>query len=309
MHQTLPASSFISKPVTDYDLRLLRIFRVVVECGGFSAAESELGITRSTISVHMSNLEKRMKLKLCVRGRSGFALTEAGQTVYHAVINLTESLNDFSYLISSLGKELSGELVILCADQLDDIKQAKLAEVVQLLHDTSPGLQLVLDGDSVHNIERALLRDKAHAGLFPCYQQVEGLLYKSIFSEPIYLCCSEQHPLFAEDDQNISKNKLASMPAIHPGIDIDAAGREQLKKLNLGARAYQFDTRKAMVLSGRYLGYLPQSYIEQELTQGTIRILLPETMSYQFELSLVCKRMPREVDKVQLLTEVFSRIF
>ncbi len=302
-------SSLIPKPVTDYDLRLLRIFRVVVECGGFSAAESELGITRSTISVHMSNLEKRMKLKLCVRGRSGFALTEAGQTVYHAVMDLTESLNDFSYLVSSLGKELSGELVILCADQLDDFRQTKLAEVIRLLHDTSPGLHLVLDGDSIHNIERALLRDKAHAGLFPCYQQVEGLEYKSIFNEPNYLCCSEQHPFFPENDCNISKKALASMPTIHPGIDIDPAGRAQLKKLNLTARAYQFDTRKAMVLSGRYLGYLPQSYIEQELLQGSIRILLPETMSYQFELSLVCKRMPRETDKVKLLTQAFNRIF
>jgi len=302
-------SPLIPKPVTDYDLRLLRIFRLVVECGGFSAAESELGITRSTISVHMSNLEKRMQLKLCVRGRSGFALTEAGQTVYYAVINLAESLNDFSCLISSLGKELSGELVILCADQLDDIKQAKLAEVIRLLHDTSPGLHLVLDGDSVHNIERALLRDKAHAGLFPCYQRVEGLRYEPITREPIYLCCSEQHPLFAEDDQNISDGKLASMLSIHPGIDIDMIGRKQLKKLNLAAKAYQFDTRKAMVLSGRYLGYLPQSYIKEELAQGSIRIILPETMSYKFEVSLVCKRIPREIDKVQLLTEAFNSIF
>lgn len=299
----------IPKPVTDYDLRLLRIFRVVVECGGFSTAEPELGITRSTISVHMSNLEKRMNLKLCVRGRSGFALTEAGQTVYHAVMSLTESLNDFSLLISSLGKELSGELVILCADQLDDIRQAKLAEVIQLLHDTSPGLHLVLDGDSVHNIERALLRDKAHAGLFPCFQQVEGLQYKAISNEPIYLCCSEQHPFFTEDDQHISESRLALMPAIHPGIDIDVAGRAQLKKLNLSARAYQFDTRKAMVLSGRYLGYLPQSYIEEELRKGSIRIILPETMSYRFELSLVCKRIPREADKVQLLKDIFDQLF
>ena len=299
----------LPKAVTDYDLRLLRIFRIVVECGGFSAAESELGITRSTISVHMSNLESRMNLRLCVRGRGGFSLTEAGLSVYQAVMNLTESLNDFSYLISSLGKNLSGELVILCADPLDKIKQAKIAEVIQLLHDTSPDLNLVLDGDSVHNIERALLRDKAHAGIFPSYQQVEGLRYKPLSSEPMFLCCSEQHPFFIESDSNISKSKLSSMPAIHPGIDIDAAGRTQLKKLNLNARAYQFDTRKAMVLSGRYLGYLPLSYIEEELTQGTMRTIHPDTMSYQFKQSLVCKRMPRENDKINLLLDTFRKIY
>ncbi len=106
-------TSIIPKPIAEYDLRLLRIFASVVENGGFSNAEAALGITRSTISIHMSNLEERMKLTLCLRGRGGFSLTEDGQTVYRAVINLFESLNDFSFLIGTLSKELSGELVIL----------------------------------------------------------------------------------------------------------------------------------------------------------------------------------------------------
>ena len=33
--------------VTDNDLRLLRVFRAVVACGGFAAAELELNINRS----------------------------------------------------------------------------------------------------------------------------------------------------------------------------------------------------------------------------------------------------------------------
>ena len=131
-------TSIIPKPVTEYDLRLLRIFSSVVEYGGFAAAELALGITRSTISVHMSNLETRMKLILCRRGRGGFALTEDGQAVYRAIIELFDSLNDFSLLVGTLGKELSGELVILCADQLDSFKQQKLAQVIQQLHDDSP---------------------------------------------------------------------------------------------------------------------------------------------------------------------------
>ncbi|MFT7423193.1 MAG: DNA-binding transcriptional LysR family regulator, partial [Psychromonas sp.] len=138
-------TSIIPKPLAEYDLRLLRIFVSVVEHGGFSAAESALGITRSTISIHMSNLEERMKLKLCLRGRGGFSLTEDGQTIYRAVINLFDSLNDFSRLVGTLSKELNGELVILCDDQLNRSRQNKLAEVVQLIHKNSPNLHLVLD--------------------------------------------------------------------------------------------------------------------------------------------------------------------
>jgi len=301
--------SIIPKPITEYDLRLLRIFVSVVEYGGFAAAESALGVTRSTISVHMSNLETRMKLKLCLRGRGGFSLTEDGQAVYRAVIGLFDSLNDFSLLVGTLGKELSGELVVLCADKLDHTKQEKLAKVIQLIHDRSPNLHIVLDSDSISNIEKQLLNDKAHVGLFPQYQEIDGLSYASLFQEPVYLCCGKDHVFFNKVDSQITAEELSEMPAVHPGIDIDNSGREQLQKLNLSAKSYQFDTRKTMILSGRYLGYMPQSYIQNELNKGEIRIIQPSNLTYQFKLSLVSKKAPREIKKVKLLMDIFDEVF
>lgn len=302
-------TSIIPKPIAEYDLRLLRIFVSVVENGGFSAAEPALGITRSTISIHMSNLEERMKLKLCLRGRGGFSLTEDGQTVYRAVINLFESLNDFSLLVGTLSKELSGELVILCADQLNASRQDKIAEVVQLIHKSSPNLHLVVDSEPISNIEKSLLKDKAHIGLFPDYQHIEGLHYQHLMSEAVYLCCSKKHPFFNKVDTLISQAELGSVPAIHPGIDLDSSGIEQLQKLNLAAKSYQFDTRKAMILSGCYIGFMPQSYIQHELNHGEIRIIQPGQLTYPFNLSLVAKKSPREANKVKLLTEIFNRVF
>lgn len=302
-------TSIIPKPIAEYDLRLLRIFVSVVEHGGFAAAEVALGITRSTISVHMSNLEARMKLKLCLRGRGGFSLTEEGQEVYRAVISLFDSLNDFSLYVGTLGKELSGEIVILCADQLDTKRQQKLAQVIRHIHDNAPNLHIVLDGDSISNIEKSLLKDKAHIGLFPGYQQIEGLNYAPIYSEPIYLCCGKEHPFFNKVDGQISDADLAEVAAIHPGIDIDDSGRRQLQKLNLVAKAYQFDARKAMILSGHYIGFMSQSYIQDELNQGQIRLIQPSTRTYQFKLSMVHKKVPREVNKVKLLKKAFAEVF
>ena len=302
-------SSIIPKTVTEYDLRLLRVFKVVVENGGFAAAENDLGVTRSTISVHMSNLEARMKLKLCSRGRGGFSLTEDGQAVYHAILSMFDSLNDFSRLVDSLSKELTGELVILCSDPLDQAKQQKMASVIAQINDQAPNLHLVLDTDSIANIEKQLLNDKAHIGLFPNYKPVESLSYKTLMSEPIYLCCAKAHRFFTLVDSDISATALSTAPAIHPGIDIDAQGREQLQKLNLAAKAYQFDTRKAMILSGRYIGFLPQSTIQQELNLGQMRIIQPSTLTYPFDLSLVCKKSTKETAKVELLKNAFINGF
>jgi DNA-binding transcriptional LysR family regulator len=168
---------------------------------------------------------------------------------------------------------------------------------------------VVLDGDSISNIEKLLLRDKAHIGIFPGYQQVEGLNYVPLYSESIYLCCGKKHRFFNKIDSEISHKDLASVAAIHPGIDIDMAGRAQLQQLNLCAKAYQFDTRKAMILSGQYLGFMPQSYIQQELSQGEIRIIQPSLRTYQFNLSLVNKKRPRELAKIELLRNAFASEF
>jgi len=305
----LQSQSIIPKSITEYDLRLLRIFKVVVENGGFSAAENELGVTRSTISVHMANLETRMKLKLCLRGRGGFSLTEDGQAVYHAVLSMFDSLNDFSLFVNTLGKELSGELVILCSDPLDDAKQIQMAKVIEEINDQAPNLHLVLDTDSIANIEKLLLKDKAHIGILPNFKPVDGLSYQTLFSEPVYLCCAKNHAFFNKVDHEITPEALATSLAIHPGIDIDAKGREQLTKLNLAAKAYQFDTRKAMILSGRYIGYLPQSTIQQELNCGEMRIIQPSSLTYQFDLSLVYKNAAKETAKVDLLKQAFKTVF
>ena len=113
-----------------------------------------------------------------------------------------------------------------------------MAQVIELAHESAPNLHIVFDSDSISNIERLLLKDKAHMGIFPGYQQIEGLSYVPLSSEPIYLCCSKKHPFFNIVDALITSEDFTSVSAIHPGLDIDFAGREQLKKLNLNAKAY-----------------------------------------------------------------------
>ena len=55
--------------LTDMDIRLLRVFKSVVECGGMAAAELELNIGTSTVSRHVKDLETRLGLTLCRRIR------------------------------------------------------------------------------------------------------------------------------------------------------------------------------------------------------------------------------------------------
>src|SRR5262250_2913039 len=79
----------------DTDLRLLRVFKSVADCGGMAAAELELDVGISTISRQVRDLETRLGLTLCCRGRSGFALTAEGQRIYEETARLLAAADSF----------------------------------------------------------------------------------------------------------------------------------------------------------------------------------------------------------------------
>ncbi len=269
-----------SRPVSDYDLRLLRVFRAIVECGGFSAAAQVLNLSRSTISIHISNLEKRMRVRLAQRGRSGFTLTEQGKTIYEGSLRLFNALDEFAWLIDDLGGELSGELSILCSDEVALAQQLKLPSLISWLNRKAPNLKIGLNSSTIPEIEKALLNDEAHIGIMPEYRNIDGLEYRPAYVDTFYLCCGAQHILYMRDDNSITDAELADCATVHPGIDVNLAGIKQLRDLNLSARAYQFDTRAPLVLSGNYLGFFPLSYIQGFIERQEMRLLQPDKRYY-----------------------------
>ncbi len=80
--------------IADVDIRLLRVFLAVVESGGFSAAQTVLNVGIPTISLHMSELERRIGFRLCSRGSAGFQLSDRGKEVYEQTRALVATLDD-----------------------------------------------------------------------------------------------------------------------------------------------------------------------------------------------------------------------
>lgn len=297
---------FIPKPVSEYDLRLLRIFKVVVECGGLSNAEPVLNITRSTISVHLSNLEGRMKFRLAKRGRGGFALTEQGKAVYEASLGLFRSLDDFSAFVSSLDEDVSGELVILCSDNVASLPELGLPKVIRALNSKAPQLQLAINNETTPNIEKALLDGSAHIGIMPEFRRIDGLEYRSGFVEQNFLFCGKEHEFFHLDDDQIDQERLNQTMTVHPGVEITSAGIEQLRNLNLTARAYQYDTRVPLVLSGNYLGFFPFSYAQPWIDRGELRPLLMDSCHYSAEIVVALKHQQVQDSKLNLFIEILQ---
>ncbi len=106
------------KPIDDLDIRLLKLFLVIVDSGGFSAAQYQLNMHQSSISKKMSDLETRLGMTLCQRGRGGFNLTSDGLKVYETSKKLFEHISDFQEEINDIRNVSSGNIQIGLTDNL-----------------------------------------------------------------------------------------------------------------------------------------------------------------------------------------------
>ncbi|HIP79124.1 MAG TPA: LysR family transcriptional regulator, partial [Kiloniellaceae bacterium] len=65
-----------------FDLKAIRVFVMVAETGGMTPAAKQLGLTQSTVSQIVGNLEDALGTPLFDRAVRPLALTAAGTTFY-----------------------------------------------------------------------------------------------------------------------------------------------------------------------------------------------------------------------------------
>jgi len=132
--------NLLPRQLGDAHIRLLRIYKVVIESGGFAAAEVDLNISRPAISLAISELESLLNMKLCHRGRSGFSITTEGEQVYQSAMQLLGSIENFRAEINAINTELVGELNIGITDNLVTIEQMRITRALSTLKHRAPDI-------------------------------------------------------------------------------------------------------------------------------------------------------------------------
>ena len=287
--------------VSDFEIRLLRLFRSVVECGGFSAAETVLGIGRSAISQQMSDLEQRLGLRLCQRGRAGFALTEEGREVYQSTLQLLGALESFRGEVNGLHQQLRGELNIGLTDNLVTVPHMRITHALARLKERGPEVRIQIRMTPPSEVEQGVLDGSLHVGVVPQSHALSGLEYQALYEERSLLYCAVGHPLFYVDDQQLSETRLNAQDAIAPTFRLPPEIQAQYQVLNCTASASDREGMAFLLLTGRYIGYLPDHYAQQWVQQGRLRVLKPSTRFYDLSMAAVTRKGRRP----QLVLESF----
>ena len=279
--------------ISDMDLRLLRVFRAVVDCGGMAAAELELNIGTSTVSRHIKDLETRLGLTLCRRGRAGFALTAEGEQIYDQTTQLLAATEAFRSGVDEIHQRMGGQLHIAVFDKTASNPQAHIAQAIALFTQLAPDVALNLHVATLTAIERGVLDGHYQIGIIPGHRSSDLLDYAPLFDEAMSLYCGRTHPLFGPnpgtlDWEGLRQHRFAGLGYHSPNMEVTQAQRLPRK-----ATGFDQESIATLILSGQFLGFLPDHYAQSFVRADLMQAVQPDVLRYDCHFFAISRRSPQ----------------
>ena len=258
------------------DLRLLRVFVVLADAGGFADAQITLNLSQSTLSTHLSELEKRIGGQLCLRGRRKFRLTDMGQATYDAARKLFSDMDDFQSRISAASGGVTGRLKIGLSDGVFTSRLLGMQDVIARLMKPDADIFIDLFLGTPLELEQRLSDGDRDIVIGPLSQKAPGVVYQPFYEEPHYLYCGKGHPLFARRDSSIDQAAIDaarfSVRGYRQFDDLYRVGHPRA-----GAFIVDMEAQLMLLLSGQFIGFLPDHLADRWVRDKQLRAIKPRT--------------------------------
>jgi LysR family transcriptional regulator, transcriptional activator for bauABCD operon len=260
------------------DLRLLRIFTTVVDCNGFQKAQLALNIAQSTLSTHIASLEAKLGSKLCERGRGGFKLTQVGKETYDAIQALLVSIDGFESRMGRIHGTRSEVLRIATIDTVVSWREIGIDKAIADFHDSYPDVAIDLEIANPQSLEQSVTEGRRDVVIGPLAQAMPSLEYRPLATETHSLYCSVLHPWFKRKDATITQTDFLSahfsVRAYRYFDDVYRFGRA-----TANASVSSMEGQEILILSGKYIGFLPDHAASRWTELGEMRAVKPNKWS------------------------------
>ena len=257
------------------NFKQLEVFLAVAESGSFSKGADATFITQSTVSQHISALEKELGIRLLDRTAKGALLTAAGEILLTHARRVISEMRGIGLAISRF-KGL--EDVALTAGASNIPGSYMIPEVLPVMQQRFPGLSLtILLGDS-RDIVRKIETEELELGVVGSCLADDELTFTPLGQDRIMLIVGRCHPWFSRTtagldelrhqsfifrEQGSGTGKSVSEALATAGID----PAELKVKVSLGSN----EGIKQAVAGGAGISFVSELSVRRELAQGELR--------------------------------------
>ncbi|GAA3611910.1 HTH-type transcriptional activator AaeR [Gibbsiella greigii] len=289
----------------------MSVFAKVVECGSFTAAARQLGMSVSSISQTVSKLENELQVKLLNRSTRSIGLTEAGKIYYQGCRRMLQEVSEVHEQLYAFNNTPTGTLRIGSSSTM---AQNVLATMTADMLKEYPGLTVNL----VTGIPAPdLIADGLDVVIRVGALQDSSLFSRRLGSMPMVVCAAKsylaQHgtPQKPSDMVNFSWLEYS----VRPDSEFELIAPEGIStRISPHGRFVTNDSQTMIrwLKAGAGIAYAPLMWVIEEIKRGEIEILFRRYQSDPrpvYALYTEKDKLPLKVQVcINYLTDYFKRV-
>lgn len=253
------------------ELKYLYTVKRITELGSYQKAAQDLSYTQSTISFHVSQLEKELSIKLFEKFGRKMVLTQAGTEALQIIERILDSVEQLQQC-SKNAEELNGLLKIAIPETLLTYKIQSTLKAYKI---AAPNVKLSLQALNCYVIREQLLSGDADLVIhYDVGGYTENIMTSEIGAYSLVLVASPDFPLECRDFITPHQRKPICHISNDPnGLFLKIFNRYLHDKditLETSLEVYSIEAIKRSVMSNLGVAFLPRFTVENELLNGSL---------------------------------------
>lgn len=139
-----------------------------------------------------------------------------------------------------------------------------------MFRDVAPGVTLDISMEPPNIIEEGVINGRFNLGIVPLHRQSPMLSYTNLYPEHMRLYCGRQHEFFDRLNDEIDLAQLRQFSYAGLSFNSPNMAVHQNLKLRKSAFVQNEEALTLLVLTGRYLGFLPTHTAQPLVDAGLI---------------------------------------
>ena len=209
----------------------------------------------------------------------------------------------FQQQVADIHRTLSGNLKLAFFDHTATNPASHLSAAISAFDRIAPAVSLELSIEPPNVIEAGVVSGRYDIGIVPMHKASSVLAYVQLYSEQMLFYCGRGHPLFGLADEALERREIRN--AKYAGLSFNSPNMivGQRKKLVRSAEAQDEDALAVLILSGRYIGFLPDHAAKAFVDRGEMRAIGGRQYSYLSRHAAITRRYQ---EPSRVLTKFFE---
>ena len=250
------------------NIRHLKIFITVADCGKMSEAAEKLFISQPSVSQAIKEIEDYYGVKLFERLSKKLYITDSGKLLLRYARHIVGSFNEMESALKN-----SGENICLHIGATVTVGTCMLNEIINKFEEENKDISTKIVVNNTNIIENMLLHSDLDIGIVEGKVDDKDLVKIPIYNDRLVLVAGRNHNFYYKDEINIEELTGQDMIFREKGSgareSFDSILEENNISVNEKWNSNNTEAIKNAVIGGQGLGILSTLIIENEIKKLT----------------------------------------